>query len=262
MDWAEVARHYAKVFSSSGGAVLTDFEAVQFTERPQDGVVVASRDSRHVSCRHVLSCAGLYSDRVAELTGCKSEPKIVPFRGEYLLLNPEKAKLINGNIYPVPDPRFPFLGVHFTPRMNGEVWLGPNAVLALAREGYSWRDVNIKDLAEVLKYPGFYKLGWKYLGYGLDQMLGSLVISRTVEELQKYVPSVTREDIRPGPAGVRAQAMNTAGDLVGDFVFDHGESVMGGRVLHCRNAPSPAATSSLAIASLVVDKMEGLWKLK
>jgi len=264
VDWAEVARHYAKVFTSTGGTVLTDFEAVKFKEElgEHEGLVgVTARDSRHVSCRHVLCCAGLYSDRVAEMTGCKSEPKIVPFRGEYLLLNPEKAKLINGNIYPVPDPRFPFLGVHFTPRMNGEVWLGPNAVLALAREGYSWRDVNLGDLAEVLKYPGFYKLGWKYLGYGLDQMAGSLVISRTVKELQKFVPDITVEDIRPGPAGVRAQAMNTEGDLVGDFVFDHGEAVMGGRVLHCRNAPSPAATSSLAIANLVVDKMEELWRL-
>ena len=262
VDWAEVARHYAKVFTATGGTVLTHFEAVKFTEEHEGLVGVTARDSRHVSCRHVLSCAGLYSDRVSEMTGGKSEPKIVPFRGEYLLLNPEKAKLINGNIYPVPDPRFPFLGVHFTPRMNGEVWLGPNAVLALAREGYTWRDINLGDLAEVLKYPGFYKLGWKYLGYGLDQMAGSLVISRTVKELQKFVPDITVEDIRPGPAGVRAQAMNNAGDLVGDFVFDHGEAVMGGRVLHCRNAPSPAATSSLAIANLVVDKMEELWRLQ
>ena len=145
--------------------------------------------------------------------------------------------------------------------MNGEVWLGPNAVLALAREGYTWRDVNMKDLAEVLKYPGFYKLGWKYLGYGLDQTLGSLFISRAVTELQKYVPNITAADIRPGPAGVRAQAMNNAGDLVGDFVFDSGEGELGDKVLHCRNAPSPAATSSLAIATLVVDKMEKLWGL-
>ena len=263
MDWAEVARHYAAVFSSNGGTLLTNFEAVKFSPLPEDGVGVTAADSRHVSCRHVLSCAGLYSDRVAALTGCSSEPKIVPFRGEYLLLNPDKAKLINGNIYPVPDPRFPFLGVHFTPRMNGEVWLGPNAVLALAREGYSWSSINLGDLGEVLRYPGFYRLGWRYLGYGLDQMLGSLVISRAVRELQKYVPSITRADIRPGPAGVRAQAMNTLGDLVGDFVFDHTEAgELGGRVLHCRNAPSPAATSSLAIANLVVDKMEQLWGLQ
>ena len=261
VDWGEVARHYAKVFTSRGGSVLTNFSAVKFSAEGERGVKVSSADGRSVSCGRVLACAGLHSDRVAALTGCSSEPKIVPFRGEYLLLNPEKAKLIRGNIYPVPDPRFPFLGVHFTPRMSGEVWLGPNAVLALAREGYSWGSLSPRDLMEVLAYPGFYRLGWKYLGYGLDQMLGSLVISRAVKELQKFVPSITREDVRPGPAGVRAQAMNTAGDLVGDFIFDSGEGELGGRVLHCRNAPSPAATSSLAIASLVVDKMEELWQI-
>jgi len=262
VDWGLVAKHYGKVFTDHGGTLINNFEASKFEPLSgNEGVKVTSSDGKHVSCRHVLTCAGLHSDRVAALSGCSSEPKIVPFRGEYLLLNPEKAKLINGNIYPVPDPRFPFLGVHFTPRMNGEVWLGPNAVLALAREGYTWRDVNMKDLAEVLKYPGFYKLGWKYLGYGLDQTLGSLFISRAVTELQKYVPNITAADIRPGPAGVRAQAMNNAGDLVGDFVFDSGEGELGDKVLHCRNAPSPAATSSLAIATLVVDKMEKLWGL-
>jgi len=261
VDWGRVARHYGEVFKSRGGEILTGFEAAQFSASG-DQVMVGSGDGRVVSCRHVLTCAGLQSDRVATLSGCSTEPKIVPFRGEYLLLNPEKAKLINGNIYPVPDPRFPFLGVHFTPRMNGEVWLGPNAVLALAREGYSWGTISIKDLKEVLMYPGFYKLAWKYMGYGLDQMLGSIMIARAVRELQKFVPSVTREDITRGPSGVRAQAMSNAGDLVGDFIFDTGEGELGEKVLHCRNAPSPAATSSLAIARLVVDKMEDQWGIK
>jgi len=261
VDWGRVARHYGEVFKSRGGEILTGFEAAQFSASG-DQVMVGSGDGRVVSCGHVLTCAGLQSDRVATLSGCSTEPKIVPFRGEYLLLNPEKAKLINGNIYPVPDPRFPFLGVHFTPRMNGEVWLGPNAVLALAREGYSWGTISIKDLKEVLMYPGFYKLAWKYMGYGLDQMLGSIMIARAVRELQKFVPSVTREDITRGPSGVRAQAMSNAGDLVGDFIFDTGEGELGEKVLHCRNAPSPAATSSLAIARLVVDKMEDQWGIK
>lgn len=261
VDWGRVARHYGEVFKSRGGEILTGFEAAQFSASG-DQVVVGSGDGREVSCGHVLTCAGLQSDRVATLSGCSTEPKIVPFRGEYLLLNPEKAKLINGNIYPVPDPRFPFLGVHFTPRMNGEVWLGPNAVLALAREGYSWGTISLKDLKEVLLYPGFYRLAWKYMGYGLDQMLGSIMIARAVKELQKFVPSVTREDITRGPSGVRAQAMSNAGDLVGDFIFDTGEGGLGEKVLHCRNAPSPAATSSLAIAKLVVDKMEDQWGIK
>jgi len=258
VDWGVVARHYGEVFQSRGGEILTGFEAAQFNAVGEQ-VMVGSADGRSVACSHVLTCAGLQSDRVATMSGCSTEPKIVPFRGEYLLLSPEKAKLIRGNIYPVPDPRFPFLGVHFTPRMNGEVWLGPNAVLALAREGYSWRTISLKDLAEVLLYPGFYKLGWKYMGYGLDQMLGSIIISRAVTELQKFVPSVTRADIKRGPAGVRAQAMSQGGDLVGDFIFDTGEGELGKKVLHCRNAPSPAATSSLAIARLVVDRMEEQW---
>ena len=240
VDWGQVARHYGKVFTSRGGEILTSFSAVQFSAEGEAGVRVTSADGRSVSCGHVLACAGLHSDRVAALTGCSPEPKIVPFRGEYLLLNPEKAKLIRGNIYPVPDPRFPFLGVHFTIRMSGGVWLGPNAVLALAREGYSWGQVSPRDLMEVLAYPGFYRLGWRYLGYGLDQMLGSLVISRAVKELQKFVPSITREDIRPGPAGVRAQAMNTAGDLVGDFIFHSGEGELGSRVIHWPLPPSPS----------------------
>jgi len=263
VDWGRVARHYGEVFKSRGGEILTGFEADKFSvSGPGGQVAVRSGDGRAGSCEHVLTCAGLQSDRVATLSGCSTEPKIVPFRGEYLLLNPEKAKLINGNIYPVPDPRFPFLGVHFTPRMNGEVWLGPNAVLALAREGYSWGTVSFRDLKEVLLYPGFYKLGWKYMGYGLDQMLGSIMIGRAVKELQKFVPGVTKADITRGPSGVRAQAMSNAGDLVGDFIFDTGEDELGGKVLHCRNAPSPAATSSLAIARLVVDKMEEQWGIK
>jgi len=256
VDWGEVARHYGKVFKQNGGQILTGFEVCEVKNNGETSVSVKAKDGRKVSCSNLLTCGGLQSDRLAGMTGCSLEPKVVPFRGEYLLLNPEKAKLIKGNIYPVPDPRFPFLGVHFTPRMNGEVWLGPNAVLALAREGYTWGTVSPRDLAEVLSYPGFYKLGWRYLGYGLDQIRGSLFIRHIVKELQKYVPEVTAADISRGPAGVRAQAMTNAGDLVGDFVFDVGEGDLASRVLHCRNAPSPGATSSLAIAKLVVDKME------
>ena len=169
--------------------------------------------------------------------------------------------MIRGNIYPVPDPAFPFLGVHFTPRMNGEVWLGPNAVLAFKREGYSWFDVSFKDLLEVLRYPGFYKLAAKYLQFGSSEALKSVAVSLSVKDLQKFVPCVTAADIKRGPAGVRAQAMNTAGDLVGDFIFDSGDetsSSVAQRVIHCRNAPSPGATSSLAIGRMMADKMESL----
>jgi len=257
VDWGAVANHYGKTFESGGGEVVKNFEVVDISEDADD-LKITSKRRNEFRCRYLLTCAGLQSDKLAVMTGCSPEPKIVPFRGEYLLLNPEKAKKIRGNIYPVPDPRFPFLGVHFTPRMDGSVWLGPNAVLALAREGYTWGTVSPRDLSEVLAYPGFYRLAGRYLGYGMDQMLGSLILRKAVKELQKFVPDLTLSDVRRGPAGVRAQAMTTAGDLVGDFVFDLGA---GDRVLHCRNAPSPAATSSLAIAQLVVDKMEAQFNL-
>jgi len=262
VDWSRVARHYATVFLTRPRTkLLTNFQVTSMTAVGQGRVALATADGRQVNCTRVLACAGLQSDRVAALTGCNPEPRIVPFRGEYLLLSNEKAARIRGNIYPVPDPRLPFLGVHFTPRMDGQVWLGPNAVLALAREGYSWTTFSPTDLREVLTYPGFYRLAWKYLGYGVDQMLGSLLVGRALRELKKYVPELERGDLSRGPAGVRAQAMSPAGELVGDFVFDTGAGELDGRVLHCRNAPSPAATSSLAIARLVVDRMEQDWGL-
>jgi len=256
VDWGLVARHYGKVFQEAGGEIKLGFEVTGF-EQGSGGVTLRSKDGRLVECGAVLACAGLQADRVAALTGCQSEPKIVPFRGEYLLLAKERAAQIRGNIYPVPDPRLPFLGVHFTPRMDGSVWLGPNAVLALAREGYSWSTLSPRDLGEVLTYPGFYRLAYKYLGYGLDQMLGSLLIHRAVKDLRKFVPDLAVSEVTRGPAGVRAQAMSQEGDLVGDFIFHSGDDEeQASRVLHCRNAPSPAATSSLSIAKVIVDKME------
>lgn len=207
-------------------------------------------------CKYVLTCGGLHSDRLAEMTGCPSSPRIVPFRGEYLLLRREKCHLIKGNIYPVPDPRFPFLGVHFTPRMDGSVWLGPNAVLAFKREGYSWRDVNVSELLSSITYGGFLKMALRYFRYGGMEMLKSAFPGLQVNDLRKYVPDVTKRDVSRGPAGVRAQALDLQGNLVDDFYFDRGEGPVGSRVLHCRNAPSPGATSSLAIAKMMTEKVE------
>ena len=188
------------------------------------------------------------SDRLAKMTGGASDPKIVPFRGDYLILRPEKRSLIKGNIYPVPDPAFPFLGVHFTPRMNGDVWLGPNAVLAFAREGYSFGTVNLGDLVETLTYSGFLKLASRYMGTGMGEMYRDIVRGAYVKALQRYIPDLKVEDTFPGPSGVRAQAMNADGSMVDDFVFGGDNYVM-----HVRNAPSPAATSSLAIGNFIVD---------
>ncbi len=179
----QVAKKYGEQFVSRGGRIFTDFEVKAFRldaggSDPARPVTVEGPSGSAIRAGRVLTCAGLQSDRVAQMSGCAAEPKIVPFRGEFLRLCPEKAALINGNIYPVPDPRFPFLGVHFTPRLDGSVWLGPNAVLAFKREGYTWGDVSVADLADVLRFPGFYRLAAKYLRYGTNEMLNSIFIAR------------------------------------------------------------------------------------
>lgn len=267
VDWELVTQHYGDDFQRAGGTVRVDFEARRFEEsgNAEFPVSIAGRKGTdRVQTRYVLTCGGLQSDTVAELTGCPRAPRIVPFRGEYLVLAPEKQHLVRGNIYPVPDPRFPFLGVHFTPRMDGSVWLGPNAVLAFKREGYRWRDVNLFELFDALRYGGFRRLAAKYMGFGLGEMLKSAFLPLQVNELQKYVPELGDFDVRRGPSGVRAQALAEDGSLVEDFVFDGTEQCVGAigrRVLHCRNAPSPAATSSLAIARMIADRMEGEFQL-
>jgi len=198
----------------------------------------------------VITCGGLYSDKLAGMTGGKRDPKIVPFRGDYLILKPEKSYLVKGNIYPVPDPEFPFLGVHFTPRMDGSIWLGPNAVLAFAREGYSFFSINPAEFWDAITYPGFIKLAAKYWKIGAEEMYRDLVRGAYIKALQRYIPELQPEDCLPGgPSGVRAQAMAGDGSLVDDFVFD-GDA----NVVHVRNAPSPAATSSLAIGKYIVDE--------
>lgn len=211
---------------------------------------------------HILvTCAGLHSDKLAEMSGCNPEPRILPFRGEYLLLKPEKSDLVRGNIYPVPDPSFPFLGVHYTPRMDGRVILGPNAVLAFGREGYGYTDVNLFELFEALRYRGLQKLARKHLGYGIQEFYRGIFIRAQVKQLQRYVPQLQFKDVTRGPTGVRAQALDRDGNLVDDFVFDSGTGELGRRTLHVRNAPSPAATSSLAIAEMIADKVEATFQL-
>ena len=209
-----------------------------------------------VEARYVVSCAGLQADRVAQLSGGPAVPRIVPFRGDYYILRPERSDLVKGLIYPVPDPRFPFLGVHFTRRMDGEVWLGPNAVLAFAREGYRRLDFNARDLAESLRYRGFQKLATKFWRTGLAEMYRDFSKRAFLKALQRYMPALRSSDLLPGPSGVRAQALAADGTLVDDFVVDQQ-----GDTVHVRNAPSPAATSSLAIAAMIADTVEGAFNL-
>jgi 2-hydroxyglutarate dehydrogenase len=263
VDWGLVTQHYGKDFTERGGDIHFNFEVNGFKESGDSSypVTITAKNGNFVKTKYVLTCGGLHSDILSELSGCSREPRIVPIRGEYLLLNPKKCYLVKGNIYPVPDPKFPFLGVHFTPRMDGSVWLGPNAVPAFRREGYTWFDINPKELIDALSYRGYQKLAFRNVTYGIQEVMKSFFSRLQLKDLQKYIPEITAADISRGPAGVRAQALDNDGNLVDDFYFDSGKGPIGRRVLHCRNAPSPAATSSLSIAKMVTDKLQEEFQL-
>ncbi|KPI92799.1 L-2-hydroxyglutarate dehydrogenase, mitochondrial [Papilio xuthus] len=265
VDWGEVTNSYVKDFEECGGKSYLNFEVTKFieSEGAEYPVILNSSKGDKIEAKYVLTCCGLQSDTVAVLTGCPEEPKIIPFRGEYLYLKPNKSKIAKANIYPVPDPRFPFLGVHLTPKIDGRVIVGPNAILAFCKEGYRWGDVNMKELREIIRFSGFQRMALKYASFGLKEMSRSLIMPLQVMQIQKYIQNITSADVERGPAGVRAQAMAKDGTLIEDFVFDSqpGSGAIGSRVLHCRNAPSPGATSSLAIAKMIADKMEEEFKL-
>jgi len=250
VDYGAVTRAFVADAQAAGGTVLTGAEVTGLRERGRE-VVVTSRVGG-VSTDDVFDlvvvCAGLHADRVARLAGGDPDPRIVPFRGEYYLLRPERRHLCRGLIYPVPDPRYPFLGVHLTLRVDGAVMVGPNAVLALAREGYSWGTVSLRDLRDAVAWPGFRAFAQQHWRTGLEEMVGSVSTAAYVARAARYVPELTVDDVVPGPSGNRAQALDRDGSLVDDFRIDRR-----GRVLAVRNAPSPAATSSMAIAQHVVD---------
>jgi L-2-hydroxyglutarate oxidase len=253
VNWSQVAAAYADDVIAAGGEILTGYE-VNGIRRKGDWVLLKTTFDEIIPTRYLITCAGLQSDRVAALSGADKSPQIVPFRGDYLKLKPEKAYLTKGMIYPVPDPRFPFLGVHFTKRHDGEVWLGPNAVYAFAREGYGKLDVNIRDNIETLMYPGFWKMVSQHWKMGADEMVRDFSKKLFVETCQKYVPEVTEDDCVEGPSGVRAQALGADGALVDDFIVQTSD-----RIFHVRNAPSPAATSSMAIGRAIADKAEAVF---
>ena len=248
IDFRAVALAYADDLRGRGVAIHTARRVTGIDQR-SDGVVL-STPAGDLQAGHVIACAGLHADRVAAMTGesGREVPRIIPFRGDYYTLTPEARSLVSRLIYPVPDPRFPFLGVHFTPRHDGEVWAGPNAVLAFAREGYRRTDLDLRDLAGTLIYRGFQRLAIHYWRMGLTEMWRDLSKRAYVRELQRYLPALRADHLRFGPSGVRAQALAHDGGLVDDFSL--GGS---GRLLHVRNAPSPAATSSLAIGRMLAD---------
>lgn len=249
VDFGRVANSYADDVREMGGIIRRDHEVTAIDRKAGRSLVTTPKGEFEAAT--VVTCAGVYADRVAMLTGSPRTPRVVPFRGDYYILNPKRASLVRSNIYPVPDPRFPFLGVHFTPRMNGDIWLGPNAVLAFSREGYRFRDINPRDLVDMFGYSGFRQFARKNWQTGKDEMARDLSKKLFLQTLQRYIPELTMDDLLPGPSGVRAQALSEDGQLVDDFVFDRGEGV-----LHVRNAPSPAATSSLQIGSMIVDELE------
>jgi len=248
IDFRRVALSMADELRAGGAEIRTGHTVSAIDVRPSEVVVTTGRGD--VTSRLVVTCAGLQADRVAALSGDTGGPSIVPFRGDYYTLSPQASGLVRGLIYPIPDPRFPFLGVHLTKRIDGSVIAGPNAVLAFAREGYRRRDVDARDLVAALTDRGFLRLAGRYLPTGIAEMWRDWSKSAFVQQLQRYVPELRPDQVTFGPSGVRAQALARNGTLVDDFAFSGGP-----RVLHVRNAPSPAATSSLAIGSVLADEV-------
>ena len=249
VDYRQVcARMAEKVESKEENQIFLASKVVQMS-MSGDRVVVSTARGEH-KARFVVNCAGLHSDRVTSLTETP-KAKIIPFRGEYFEVVPEAHHLCRNLIYPVPDPSFPFLGVHFTRMIGGGLERGPNAVLAFAREGYTRTNVNWKDLAETLSYPGFLRLSAKYWRTGLGEMWRSFSKGAFVRALQRLVPEIEEHHLEAVPAGIRAQAVTPEGKLVDDFLIQESS-----QVIHVGNAPSPAATSSLNIGRLIVEKLE------
>ena len=254
IDWRAFALALAGADRARGAEIRTGAAVTGIAAGSRE--VLVSSTAGAIRAAGVITCAGLWSDRVASMTDAgRPEPdrgtRIVPFRGDYFILRPRAAALVRGLVYPVPDPRYPFLGVHLTVRIDGQVWAGPNAVLAFARDGYRRRDIDVGDLAEVLANRGFLKLARRYWRTGAAEMWRDWWPPSFVAAIRRYLPAIEREDVEPGPSGVRAQAMGADGSLVEDFLL-----TVRPRVVHVRNAPSPAATASLAIGREIAERAQ------
>ena len=245
VDYTHVANALKNEISTLGGDIIFSANVENIQTNTHETVVFTS--TGEFTCRTLINCGGLYSDKIAEMNTTDIDMKIIPFRGEYYSLKPESRYLVKNLIYPVPDPRFPFLGVHFTRRINGEIEAGPNAVLAFAREGYTQSTINFIELFETLTYPAFWKMVKPYWKTGLGEMVRSFSKKAFVNALQKLIPDITADDLIPGGSGVRAQALANTGQLLDDFhIIQHEHTI------HVLNAPSPAATASFAIAREIV----------
>lgn len=248
VDYGQVSRVMAEKVKASGGQIVLG-DAVDRLEERADHVRICAGQGTW-EARHVIACAGLQADRLARRSGMKVDFQIVPFRGEYYALRTELSGLVEKMIYPVPDPSMPFLGIHLTPMTDGRLTAGPNAVLGLSREGYPKFSINARDMAEYLRFGGFWKLISKHVGSGLDEMRDSLSKNAYLRKCHKYCPSLRIEDLEPYRAGIRAQAVSHSGMLIHDFMF-----LQSKRTLHVCNAPSPAATSALPIGRMIFDRL-------
>jgi L-2-hydroxyglutarate oxidase len=248
VDYRQVCQTFARLIAEHGGELHLNSAVTAIRHR--NGLVELATAQQTYTSRFLINCAGLHSDRVARMDRADPKLRIVPFRGEYYELKPERRHLVKHLIYPVPNPAFPFLGVHYTRMIGGHVEAGPNAVLAFKREGYRKSDVNLRDLAEVLSYPGFWKLSARYWREGAAEMWRSLSKAAFVHSLQQLIPEIRAEDLQPAPAGVRAQALKPDGALVDDFHIIEGK-----QSIHVCNAPSPAATASIEIGRHIAGRV-------
>lgn len=251
--YASVLEEMAKVVRERGGEVRMGSRATQVVSRPGGFVIETPRGE--VIAANIVNCAGAQCDRIARMCGMETDVQIIPFRGEYYDLLPHRRSLVKHLIYPVPDPRYPFLGVHFTRATDGTVEAGPNAVLAFARNGYTRDDVSPEDMGQLLGFPGFWKMARQHWRMGVMEMHRSLSEAAFVKALQKLIPEIRSEDVTPGRAGIRAQALDSTGKLLDDFRL-----VEGPRMLHVLNAPSPAATASIAIGQKLAAAAERVFR--
>lgn len=248
VDYTAVCTTLASRLTEDGVSIRTSSEVTSLLES-SDSVRIVLASGETLTADLVITCGGLHSDRLARHVQPDLNEQILPFRGEYYELAPARRHLVKNLIYPVPDPRFPFLGVHLTRMIDGNIHAGPNAVLALAREGYRWSDINLADLAEVARFPGWWRLAASFWRTGMGEYYRSLSKQAFVRALQRLVPDLTKDDLEPSPAGVRAQAVSREGHLLDDFVWSETP-----RVVSVLNAPSPAATASLAIGQQICDQ--------
>lgn len=250
-DYTKVAATFASIIQQRGGDLRPGCRVLRFMHHA-DSITIETTTGE-VQARFLVNCAGLQSDRIARLDAVDPKAKIVPFRGEYYELKPEKRHLVRHLIYPVPDPAFPFLGVHFTRMIDGSIHCGPNAVLALKREGYSWKDISLADLWDTLSYGGFWKLASRNFGEGMKEVYRSFSKEAFTRSLQRLIPGIREDDLVPSHGGVRAQALMPDGKMVDDFLIVRGE-----RSVHVCNAPSPAATASISIGRAISEQLPRL----